>query len=84
MQTTTDIEREITDFLVQEFLSGDASRLNPEGVLLGDTIDSMGVLTLVGFIQEHFKIKIGDEEVRPENLETIKNLVKFVANKMNA
>lgn len=84
MQTTVDIERDIMSFVVQQFLSGDVSKLSADGSLLGDTIDSMGVLTLVGYLQEHFGINIGDDEVRPENLDTIKNLVNFVAGKLGA
>lgn len=56
--------------------------LKPDGLLLGDTIDSMGVVTLVSFLQDHFGINIGDEEVRPENLDTIENLVDLVARKL--
>ena len=84
MLTTVDIERDITNFVVQEFLSGDANRLNAEGSLLGDAIDSTGVLTLVGYLQERFGISVSDDDVRPENLDNIENLVKFVARKQQA
>lgn len=84
MQTTVDIERDIKNFVVQQFLSGDASRLNEDGSLLGNAIDSMGVLTLVGYLQERFGITVNDDEVRPENLDKIESLVELVARKQQA
>jgi acyl carrier protein len=84
MQTTIDIERDIKSFVVQQFLSGDVSKLSTEGSLLGDTIDSTGVLTLVGYLQERFGIIVSDDDVRPENLDTIENLTVFVAKKLGA
>ena len=38
-------------------------------------IDSTGVLELVGFLEEHFDIRIADEELVPENLDSIDNIV---------
>jgi acyl carrier protein len=82
MQTATDIERDIRNFVVQEFLSGNASRLRPDGSLLGDVIDSTGVITLVTYLQEHFGITVEDDDVVPSNLDTIQNLVAYVAKKV--
>lgn len=82
METATDIERDIRNFVVQEFLSGNASRLRPDGSLLGDVIDSTGVVTLVAYLQEHFGITVEDDEVIPSNLDTIQNLVAYVAKKV--
>lgn len=84
MQTTIDIERDIRAFVVDHFLAGDASKLRADGSLLGDVIDSMGVLNLVAYLQEHFGITVEDEEVVPGNLDTIKNLVVYVSKKLGA
>jgi acyl carrier protein len=66
------------------FLSGRAEKLRDDGSLLGDVIDSTGVIELVGYLQDRFKITIDDEEVIPANLDTIKSLAAFVARKLNA
>lgn len=84
MQTATDIERDVRNFVVEQFLAGNASRLRPDGSLLGDVIDSMGVISLVAYLQEHFGITIEDDEVIPSNLDTIQNLVAYVAKKIGA
>lgn len=81
---TTDIERDVRDFVIQHFLSGNASKLRADGSLLGDIIDSMGVLNLVAYLQEHFGIIVEDSEVLPSNLDTIDNLVAYVAMKLDA
>jgi len=47
-------------------------------------IDSTGVLELVGFLEENFGIRIQDEELVPENLDTIDNIVQFVTKKRGA
>ena len=47
-------------------------------------IDSTGVLELVGFLEENFGVRIQDEELVPENLDTIDNIVQFVTRKRAA
>ena len=44
-------------------------------------IDSTGVLELVGFLEEAFDLRIRDDELVPENLDSIDNIVQFVTNK---
>ena len=84
MHTATEIERDLRSFVVQQFLAGNARRLRPDGSLLGDVIDSMGVIALVAYLQEHFAITVEDDEVIPSNLDTIQNLVAYVARKVGA
>jgi acyl carrier protein len=84
MQTTVDIERDIRSFVIEHFLSGNASKLRADGSLLGDVIDSMGVIALVSYLQEHFGITVEDDEVLPSNLDTIGNLVAYVSKKLGA
>jgi acyl carrier protein len=81
---TTEIEREIRNFVVDHFLSGHTEKLRDDGSLLGDVIDSMGVLDLVAYLQDRFKITVEDEEVMPSNLDTINNLAAYVARKLDA
>jgi acyl carrier protein len=82
MQTTVDIEQEIRNFLVKQFLEGRAEKLRDDGSLLGDVIDSVGVLELVTYLQERFAINVEDEEVVPSNLDSVHNLVAYVARKL--
>lgn len=79
---TADIDREIRTFIVQHFLSGRSERLRDNSSLLGDVIDSSGVIELISHLQEHFGIMIDDDEVVPDNLDSVNNLVSFVTKKI--
>jgi acyl carrier protein len=79
---TKDIEHEVRSFLVDHFLSGRAERLQDDGSLLGNVVDSMGVLELVTYLQDRFSIVVEDEDVVPGNLDSVSNLVAFVARKL--
>jgi len=78
-----DIRTDIRSFIVDSFMMGrDASELKDSGSLLDiGIIDSTGVLELVGFIEEHYEIQIQDEELVPDNLDSVDNLVKFIETK---
>ena len=81
---TPDIEREVHSFVITNFLFGQPLDLQPEDSLLGrGLIDSTGVLELVAFLEEHYTITVEDEEVIPDNLDSVKNLATYVAKKLN-
>lgn len=79
---TTDIEREIRTFLVNNYLFGRTEALRDDESLLDNVIDSSGVLELVVFLQESFAIVVDDEDVVPDNLESVKTVVAFVERKL--
>jgi acyl carrier protein len=80
---TTDIQQEIHTFLVDNFLFGKEDGLSNDTPLLGNVIDSTGVLQLVVHLQDRFGITVEDDEVTSENLGTVKTAVAFVERKMN-
>jgi acyl carrier protein len=80
---TTDIAQEIRSYLTEEFLFGRGDTLNDETPLLGNVIDSQGVIELVAFLQQRFKITVEDEDVRTENLATLKTVVALVEKKLH-
>jgi acyl carrier protein len=81
---TMDIQRDIRSFLVDEFFFGRAEELHDDAPLLGTVIDSSGILLLVTHLEDHFGISVGDEEVVPDNLESVKHLVAFVTKKLQS
>jgi acyl carrier protein len=44
-------------------------------------IDSTGVLELVCFLEDQYALKIEDEELTPENLDSIEKVERFVDTK---
>ncbi|MGB7074943.1 MAG: acyl carrier protein [Candidatus Sulfotelmatobacter sp.] len=78
-----EIESEVRSFVITNFLFGQTLDLQPEESLLGrGLIDSTGVLELVAFLEERYAIKVEDEEVIPDNLDSLKNLTTYVARKL--
>jgi acyl carrier protein len=77
------MEQKIREFLAANFFLGDdPSQLDGSTSLIeAGIIDSTGVLELVGFLEEEFGIRIEDEELVPENLDSIDNIVRFVERK---
>lgn len=80
------MESEIREFLVANYLLGqDPSALPGSSSLIeAGLIDSTGVLELVGYLEERFDIRITNEELLPENLDSIDNIVAFVQRKLEA
>jgi acyl carrier protein len=71
------------NFIRENFIMGRSDVVLDEKVSLIDSgvMDSTGVLELVEFLETQFSIKIEDEELVPENLETIDNIMKFLGTK---
>jgi acyl carrier protein len=69
-------------FIIENFLFGEENGLRDHTSFLETgIIDSTGVLELVSFIEERFNILVEDEEVIPENLDSIANVVAYLENK---
>ncbi len=79
----SDMQKTVLDFIRENFIMGRSEvSLDPdESLIESGVMDSTGVLELVEFLESTYKIKIEDEELIPENLETINNIVKFLQSK---
>jgi acyl carrier protein len=77
------IENDIRQFLVSNYLLGEdpASFPGQASLIEAGLIDSTGVLELVGYLEDQFDIRIVNEELLPENLDSIDNIVAFVERK---
>jgi acyl carrier protein len=77
-----DIQR-IRAFVLDNFLfSEDPASLNDDDSFLEKGIvDSTGVLELVAFLEEELGVKVSDEELLPENLDSVRQVSAFVARK---
>lgn len=73
----------VKTFIVENFLFGNADGLNDDSSFLEEgIIDSTGVLELITFLEEEFSIKVNDEELIPENLDSIQCIIAFLQKKM--
>jgi acyl carrier protein len=71
-------------FITSHFAGARRSALRDEDSLLeSGIIDSLGVLDLVSFIESEFKITVDDEDLTPDNFQTIGRITAFVDKKRN-
>lgn len=76
------IEQDVRNFVISNFLFGADNGLTPDQSLLSSGIvDSTGVLELVAFIEQTFQIKVADQELVPENLDSLAKVAAFVGRK---
>ncbi len=75
------IHEEIRHFIQHE-LARDVAHVRDTGSLLeAGVIDSLGVVALVSFIQKRYGIDITEDEMMPENFDSIGAIVSFVTEK---
>lgn len=76
------IKKIVKEFIIENFLFGNEGELTEATSFLDEgIIDSTGVLELVTFIEEKFAIAIDDDELIPENLDTIGRVAAFILRK---
>lgn len=75
----------VRTFIVENFLFGDGSSLKDDTSFLQERIvDSTGILEIITFVETEFSIKIEDDELLPENLDSLNNIDAFLKMKMAA
>ena len=75
--------KNIKRFIADNFLFGDDSALQENtSFLQSGIIDSTGILELVNYLEETYHIKIQDQELVPENLDSINNIGQFLDKKL--
>jgi acyl carrier protein len=86
MTNENDIKQQIRNFVIENFLMGDASSMlkDNESFLETGTIDSTGVLEVVTFLESDLGIKVDDKDLVPENLDSVNNLTRYVLRRKNA
>lgn len=76
MSVVADVEQ----FILSEFMTGSAVGEIPpdEDLLATGIVDSHGVLQLVAFLRSHYGVTVSDEELKPENFQTLGAIEAFV------
>ena len=86
-----DIKQSIREFVETSFLfrEGREGLADNESLLGAGLIDSTGILELVSYLESAFGIVVQDEEIVPENLDSVGEIAAYVemkhaAQQMNA
>jgi acyl carrier protein len=83
VETSSVVAPKIRDYLAQNFLFSD------EGFTFGDDasflelgiVDSFGFVELLAFVQDEFDISVADEELVPDNFDSVRKLTAFICRK---
>jgi len=78
-----EIKAAVRAFVVDNFYVADSSKLSDDvSLLLQGIVDSTGVLEVVIFLEQTYGIQVKDEDLIPENLDSIAKIGRFVERKL--
>jgi acyl carrier protein len=77
------VKDQIREYVLEEFAKskGINQISDTEALTKNGIIDSMGIFRLVAFIEETFNVRIGDEEITNDNLESVDTIERLVLSK---
>ena len=75
-----EVKEQVRRYIIENFLFGDDSPLENDSMSLldGGIIDSVGVMELVAFLEQDFGLNVADEDLIPENLDSVSNLAAYI------
>jgi acyl carrier protein len=76
-------EKQIRNFVLENYLfTDDQSALdNEDSFLEKGILDSTGILEVIYFLEDEFGISVEDEEMIPENLDSVSRIVAYLGEK---
>jgi acyl carrier protein len=79
---STDVVDEIRTYIAEEILEDtETSDLPPDQPLLSGLLDSFGLMSLLGFLEERYEVTISNDQVVSENFKSVEALAEFVERK---
>jgi len=75
------VQRQIRNHIIEGFLFGSNGLGDEDSFLEYGVVDSTGILELVLFVEEAFNIMVDDDELLPENFDSIGSLARYVTRK---
>ncbi len=78
-----DVKKTVRQYILENFLMGDAGvkLTDDQSFLDHHIIDSTGFIELVTFLETTYGIQIKDDEMIPENLDSLDNIARFIGSK---
>jgi len=80
-----DRKQELRSFIAENYLFGTADVVLSDDVsfLESGLIDSTGLLELIAFIERRYGIRLDDQEIVPDNLDSVNRLNAFLSRKLD-
>lgn len=72
----------LRQFIMEEFVRDGSPIDETTNLLEQEIIDSLGIFTLIGFIEDRFGVRVAPEEVNLENFETLAAIASLVDQKL--
>ena len=80
---TSDFAGSVREFILKQFPLARKHRVKDSDHLLeSGMLDSVGVLEIVSFIEQKYGVAVSDEDLVPENFQTIDRIAGFVRSRM--
>jgi len=81
-----EIKKEIKRFIINTFMFGinEMPFNDQDSFLENGFLDSIGILELVEFIEKKYSITCEDDELTPENLDSLQNVAEYIIKKVNS
>lgn len=80
-----DVKEVVRKFLLDNFVMGsDITIADGASFMEGHILDSTGFIELISFIEETFGVKVDDEEMLPENFDSLANIENYLGRKLAA
>ena len=85
IEQSASIKDQVREF-IQEVASGKgvSAFTDQESLMENGVIDSLSIFRLVSFLEETFRVRIGDEEITSENLQSVNTIEQLVRSKQKA
>jgi acyl carrier protein len=79
------IETQIRDYLTEYLLFGDDTieYTDDDSLLDAGIVDSVAVMELIMFAEKTFDISVEDQDITPENFDSVSRLAGYIRLKMN-
>ena len=79
----SELQTQVRAFILENYLfTDDESALGPDESLLDrGIVDSTGMLEIIMFIEDELGVQVADEEMIPENLDSVNRIAGFVSRK---
>jgi len=74
--------RDVRAYIVENlFLGDDTGFGDSDSLLEAGALDSTAAMELVAYLEDEFKLEIDDQDINPDNLETLDRIVAFIERK---
>ncbi len=79
----SDVKAALREYIVEYFLLGDTETqfTDEDSFIEKGIIDSTGILEVIAFLEENYGVIVEDNEILPENLDSLENIARFVDRK---